>query len=112
METNLAYEPMTESETEAAGSILHGIMTNPRIMDTVDDLHGVGIRCAVIIAQKDGLLEEVRVREQRSVTKHFPFDEIAGTIASYDIQKQICIVLVRDSTVSSVLVDRGEAGAK
>ena len=109
METNLAYDPLTKSELEAAGSIFYGILTNPRIMETVDDFHMAGMRCAVIVAQKNGMLETVLVREQHSVTKDFPFDEIAGTIVNYDTQKHVCIVLVRDSAVCSVLVDRAEA---
>ncbi len=106
METKLAYEPMTESETEAADTIFLGVLTNPRIMDTVDDIHSVSIRCAVVVAQKNGMLFEIRVSEQHSVTKDFPFDEIAGTIAHYHTLKHVCIILVRDSAVCSVLVDR------
>ena len=107
METDLAYEPLTESETKAAGSIFRAVLTTHRIMETVDGFHAVGIRCAVIIAQKDGALEGVRILEQHSVTKDFPFDEIAFNIANYDIQKHICIVLVRNNAVCSALVDRG-----
>ena len=109
METNLAYEPLTKSELVAAGSIFYGILSNPRIMDTVDEFHLVGMRCAVIVIQKNGMLEGVLVHHQQSVTKNFPLDEIAGTIANYDTQKHVCIVLVRDSAVCSVLVDRVEA---
>jgi hypothetical protein len=109
METNLTYDPLTKSELETAGSIFYGILTNPRIMDTVDDFHLAGMRCAVIVAQNGGVLEKVLVRAQRSVTQDFPFDEIAGIIANYDIRKHVCIVLVRDSAVCSVLVERVEA---
>ncbi len=107
MEADLAYEPLTESETKAARSIFHAVLTNTRIMDIVDDFHDAGVRCAVIIAQKTGIISEIRVCEQPSVTKEFPFNEIAGTIANYDTQKQVCIVLVRDSDVCSVLIGRG-----
>ena len=109
MEINLLYESLSKSEIEAAGSIFYGIVTNPRIMETIDDFHLIGIRCAAIVVQKDGTIEEVLVREQHSVTKNFPFDEITGTLANYDIEKQVCIVLVRDGNVCSVLVDRAKA---
>jgi len=108
METQLAYEQLSKSELEAAGSIFYGILTNPRIMETVDDFHMAGMRCAVIVVQKNGTLEEVLVRQQHAVNRDFPFDDIAGTLANYDIRKQVCIVLVRDDTVCSVLVNSAE----
>jgi len=109
METNLLYEPLTKSQLETAGSIFYGIVTNPRIMETIDDFHLIGIRCAAIVVQKDGMIEAVVVREQHSVTRDFPFDEIAGTLANYDLEKHVCIVLVHDGNVCSVLVDRAKA---
>jgi hypothetical protein len=106
MDTNLTYDPLTKSELETAGSIFYGILTNPRILDTIDDFHIAGMRCAVIVVQNGGVLEKVVVRGQRSVIQDFPFDEIAGTVANYDTKKHVCIVLVRDSAVCSVLVER------
>ena len=106
METSVAYQPLTKAELDASGSIFYGILTNPRIMGTVDDFHLAGIRCAVIVVVKNGALEAVRVREQRAVNKEFPFKEIAGTIESYETEDHVCIVLVRDTTASAVIVGR------
>lgn len=109
MKTKLQYEPLTQAQLEGAGSVFYGILTNARIMETVDDFHLAGIRCAAIVVLKDGELEAVRVREHRTVVKDFPFDEIARTLASYDTETQLCIVLVRDDTACAVIVGRSQA---
>ena len=108
MDTKLAYGPLTKKELEDAGPIFYGVLTNLRIMDTVDDCHLASMRCAVIVVQKKGELEAVVVRTQDAVTTEYPFEEIIGTISNYDTQKSVCIILVRDTAVCAVLVNRAD----
>ena len=106
MKAQLAYQTLTKAELDAYGSVYFGILTNERILGTIDDFHLAGIRCAVVVVQKDGNLEKVLVRERTSVGKEFPFDEVAKTISTYDTETQVCIVLVRDDTICAVIVGR------
>jgi hypothetical protein len=103
METQYVYEPLTTREEGAAGSIVYGIMTNDRIVETITDFHTVGLRCAVVVVQKGGVLKEVVVREDRVVREHFPFDEIRDALATYNEKHNVCIVLVRDRGVCVVI---------
>ena len=62
----LTYVPLTEEETPAAGSLVYGVMTNERIMETINEFHTVGMRCAIIVVQEKGVLREVTFVTQRT----------------------------------------------
>ena len=109
MESSLIYEPLQEEETEAAGSIVYGVMTNDRIQETITNFHTVGIRCAVVLILEGGELTQVVVREQQAIAKAFPFKEVKEAVANYDLDSNVCMVLVRDHRVCSVVGSRGHA---
>ncbi|MFQ5511687.1 MAG: hypothetical protein ACE5EO_07550 [Candidatus Krumholzibacteriia bacterium] len=97
------YAPLDESEAQIAGGIVYAVLTNPRIMETVREFHGVSMRCAVIITQVGGEVEEVSVREESQVYQRFPLEPIRAALAGYDMKDSVCMVLVRDRRVCELV---------
>lgn len=103
MFANLTYAPLGESETAPAGEIVYAILTNRRIMEMVHELHGVDMRCAVIVVLENDQILEVSVREKDQIAKRFPQEEIREALSSYDLDNHVCLILVRDRKVCEVV---------
>ncbi len=103
MFANLIYAPLEESEAAPTGEIVYAILTNRRIMQMVQELHAVNIRCAVIVVLETDQIKDVSVREKAQIAKRFPQEEIRNALSSYDLDNNVCLILVRDDKVCEVV---------
>ena len=97
--TDLKYQPLRSDESQLCGNIIYSILTDADIMDTVDQRHAAGVRCAVITILENGQCVDGYVADQTAVSDLIPFDEVRDAVDTYDISDAICSVLIRDGMV-------------
>jgi len=99
--TNLEYQPIGNDESQFCGNVLYSLLTNVEIMDTIQQRHSEGVRCAVVTILENGNVVNGYVADQPAILDLIPFDEVRHAVASYNIQDSICSILIRDGKVAA-----------
>lgn len=90
------------------------VLTNDAIMAEVARLHAEGKRCAaVVFLDRAGGFQDGYAGDQITIQERLPFAPLQELLAAYDPAESVCLVVIRDGTVSASAVgQRGKRPAK
>ena len=92
----LVYKDMTPEENALDGSVTRAVMADRVLMKTLEESQSGGEKHAVVAIVEKGELTESYVSPASAVTKQFPFPPVEQAFAAYEIDRGVCLLIVRD----------------
>lgn len=93
---NVVYEEMSPQEQVLDWRVTRKVMSDTVLMETLQASQSQGEKHAVIAMVEDGRLTESYVSPETAVKKNFPFDPVAQAFDFYEVNKGVCLLIVRD----------------
>jgi hypothetical protein len=79
------------------------VLGDDEILDMVARFHDKGSRCAVVVWLEDGEVVDARISDAVALEGEFGMPRVRNTIASYDPERSVCVVVVRDNRDTVIL---------
>lgn len=93
---NIVYKEMAPEEQMLDWRITRGVMSDAVLMQTLQAAQSTGEKHAVIAMVENGQLRESYVSSETAVKKSFPFDPVMQAFDFYEVNKGVCLLIVRD----------------
>jgi hypothetical protein len=93
---NVVYQEMTPEEQMLDWRITRKVMSDTVLMQTLQAAQSEGEKHAVIALVENGQLRESYVSSEASVKKSFPFNPVMQAFDFYQVNKGVCLLIVRD----------------
>jgi len=93
---NIVYMEMSPEEHMLDWRITRKVMSDTVIMETLQASQSQGEKHAVIAMVENGQLTETYVSPETAVKKNFPFDPVMQAFDFYQVNKGVCLLIVRD----------------
>jgi hypothetical protein len=93
---NVVYREMSPEEHMLDWRITRKVMSDAVLMETLQASQSQGEKHAVIAMVENGQLKETWVSPETAVKKNFPFDPVMQAFDFYEIDKGVCLLIVRD----------------
>ena len=92
----VVYREMSPDEQELDWRITRKVMSDAVLMQTLQAAQSEGEKHAVIAMVENGELKETYVSPEAAVKRSFPFNPVTQAFDFYEINKGVCLLIVRD----------------
>jgi hypothetical protein len=93
---NVVYKEMAPDEQVLDWRITRAVMADTVLMETLQAAQSGGEKHAVVALVENGRLKESYVSPEAAVKKSFPFTPVTQAFDFYEINKGVCLLIVRD----------------
>ena len=93
---NVVYREMSPDEQTLDWSITRKVMSDAVLMQTLQAAQSEGEKHAVVAMVENGRLKETYVSPEVAVKKSFPFTPVVQAFDFYEVNKGVCLLIVRD----------------
>ena len=93
---NVVYKEMAPDEQVLDWRITRAVMSDTVLMETLQAAQSGGEKHAVVSLVENGRLKESYVSPEAAVKKEFPFTPVTQAFDFYEINKGVCLLIVRD----------------
>ena len=101
----LKYKNLAMTEVGIGQEVLGWLLDDDEIMSVVMDFHERGKRCAVVVWLAEDEINDAYISDDTALKDEIELKKVRDTVDSYDPQKNVCVVIVRDEKVAVLLGD-------
>ena len=93
---DVVYREMSPGEQTLDWGVTRKVMSDAVLMQTLQAAQSQGEKHAVVAMVENGQLKETYVSPEAAVKKSFPFTPVVQAFDFYEINKGVCLLIVRD----------------